>query len=108
VLNKPEIADYLATVGHDVRPLAVLGRLERLQAVLDAQPWRAKELVDGTSALFCFPEDDEETAVKVARLLMTFGADPTKPNSKGQTPAGVARTLGLDDLAAAMEAGHAR
>jgi ankyrin repeat protein len=108
VLKKPEIADYLATVGHDVRPLAVMGRLERLKAVLETQPWRAGEQVDGTTSLFCFPEDDEETAVKVARLLLAHGADPSIPNAKGQTPAAVARTLGLDDLAEAIEAGHAR
>ncbi|MGZ3363340.1 MAG: ankyrin repeat domain-containing protein [Caulobacteraceae bacterium] len=107
VLKRPEAADYLATVGHDIRPLAVLGRLDRLKTVLEAQPWRAAETIDGTTALFCFPEDDEERAAEVARLLLAYGADPTAPNPKGQTPAEVARTLGFDDLAKVLEAAHA-
>jgi ankyrin repeat protein len=103
VLGRPEAADYLATVGHDVRPLAVQGRLERLKAVLAEESWRAQELIDGTSALFCMPEDDEETAVEVARLLLAHGADPTIPDSRGQTPAARARLLELDDVAALLE-----
>jgi len=108
VLGRPEAADYLASVGHDVRPLAVQGRMERLRAVLAEQPWRATELIDGSSALFCFPDDDEDTAVEVARLLLTYGADPALPDSKGQTPAAFARARGLDDLAKALQAAHAR
>ena len=108
VLNRPEAAEYLATVGHDIRPLAFQGRLERLKAVLEAQPWRASELIDGSKRIVLLPEDDEERAIEVARLLMAYGADPSAPNAKGQTPAALARTLGLDDVAEVMEAAHAR
>lgn len=108
VLNQPEVLEFLAPLSHDVRPLAVLGRLERLKAVLAEQPWRATELIDGSSALFCFPEDDEEDAIEVARLFLAHGADPTRPNSKGETPAAFARSRGLDDLAEMLEAGHAK
>jgi ankyrin repeat protein len=107
VLKRPEAADYLADIGHDVRPLAVLGRLDRLKAVLAVQPWRATERIEGTTALFCFPEDDEPAAVEVARLFLACGADPALPNPKGQTPAAFARTLGLDDVADLLESGHA-
>jgi ankyrin repeat protein len=108
VLDRPEAADYLATISHDVRPLAAQGRLERLKAVLAAQPWRASEQVAGTTPLFCLPEADEETAAEVARLLLAHGANPALPDPKGRTPAEAARTLGLDDVAALLEAASAR
>jgi ankyrin repeat protein len=109
VLGKPDVADYLAPLSRDVRPFAFQARLERLQAALTEQPWRANERLPGDcpTPLYCLP-DDEEAAVDVARILLAHGADPSVRNDKGQTPADAARAQGLDDAAELMEAGHAR
>lgn len=108
VLGQPEVADFLAPLSHDVRPFAAQGRLERLEAALSEQPWRANERLpgDGPTPLFCLP-DDEELAADVARILLAHGADPSVRNDKGQTPAEAARLRGLDDAADLMERVHA-
>jgi len=109
VLNQPHMADFLAPFSHDVRPFAYQARLERLEAALTDQPWRANERLpgDGPTPLYCLP-DDEEMAVEVARILLAHGADPTVRSDKGQTPADAARVRGLDDAAALMDCRHAR
>jgi ankyrin repeat protein len=108
VLGKPEVADYLAPLSHDVRPFAAQARLERLEAALKAHPWRANERLPGDcpTPLFVMP-DDEAQAVEVTRILLAHGADPTARNDKGKTPADRAREQGLDDAAELMEAAHA-
>jgi ankyrin repeat protein len=105
VLHKPEVADYLAPLSHDVGPLAYQGRLERLKRVLDEQPERAREVFPGELAtpLFVLP-DDEELALEVARLLLARGADPSIRNSKGRTAADLARLNGHDEVADLIEA----
>jgi ankyrin repeat protein len=109
VLGKPAVADYLAPLSHDVRPFAAEARLERLEAALTQQPWRANERLPGDrpTPLYCLP-DDEEAAAEVARILLTHGADPAARNDKGQTPADWARLRGLDDAGDLMEHARAR
>jgi uncharacterized protein len=109
VLGKPEVADYLAPLSHDVRPFVADGRLERLEAALAEQPWRANERLPGDcpTALYCLP-DDEELAVEATRILLAHGADPGVRNDKGQTPADWGRLKGLDEAADLMELGRAR
>jgi ankyrin repeat protein len=108
VLGQPEVADFLAPLSHDVRPFVAQGRLERLEAALTEQPWRANERLAGDcpTALYCLP-DDEEVASEAARILLAHGADPGVRNVKGQTPADWARLKGLDEAADLMERGHA-
>ena len=104
VLGQPVVADFLAPLSHDVRPLAAQGRLERLAAALEAQPWRAHERLpgDAPTPLFCLP-DDEDQAVAVARILLAHGADPAEHNDKGRTAIDAARARGLEDAAELME-----
>ncbi len=103
VLGQPHLVEYLTPLSQDVRALSSLGVLERLAAVLDAQPDLANQVVtsDGPTPLFCLP-DDEDDAVAVARLLLSRGADPTRRNDKGDTPADAARKRGLDEAAAVL------
>jgi ankyrin repeat protein len=109
VLGQPHVADFLAPLSHDVRPFATQARLDRLQAALAEQPWRANERLAGDcpTALYCLP-DDEEGAAEVARILLAHGADPRMRNDKGQTPADWARQRGLDEAAELMGQGDAR
>ncbi len=108
VLGQPQVADFLAALSHDVRPFVAQGRLERLDAALIEQPWRANERLAGDcpTPLYCLP-DDEEAAAEAARILLAHGADPGVRNDKGQTPADWARLKGLDDAADLIERAHA-
>jgi uncharacterized protein len=56
----------------------------------------------GEPALFCLP-GDQEKAVEVAELLLSFRADPSFRDPLGQTPAQAARRRGLDEAAALLE-----
>lgn len=105
VLGKPHLADRLAPISRDVRALASQARLERLAAVLDAEPELANQVMPGDSPtpLFCLP-DDEDDAVAVVQLLLARGADPKRRNDKGDTAADAARKRGLDDVAVLLGA----
>jgi len=100
VLGQPHLADKLAPISRDVRALASQARLERLAAVLDAEPALVNQVRPGDdpTPLFCLP-DDEDDAVAVARLLLARGADPKRRNDKGDTAADAARKRGLDEAA---------
>lgn len=100
VLGKPHLADRLAPISRDVRALTSQARLERLAAVLDAEPELANQVMpgDNPTPLFCLP-DDEDDAVAVVQLLLARGADPKRRNDKGDTAADAARKRGLDDVA---------
>ena len=109
VLGRPLLAERLAPLSTDVRALASLGLLERLQAVLRSSPALANHLLPGDKAptpLFCLP-GDEDVAADVARILLAYGADPTVRNEQGQSAIDVARSRGLDEAADLMEAQHA-
>ncbi|MET3665543.1 ankyrin repeat domain-containing protein [Caulobacter sp. 1776] len=100
VLNQPHLAERLAPVSRDARALASQARLERLAAVLDAEPSLINQQAPGDdpTLLFCLP-DDEDDALAVARLLLSRGADPKRRNDKGDTAADAARKRGLDEVA---------
>jgi len=105
VLGRPEIARRLAPLSRDVRGLAGLADLERLEQVLAAEPERANDRLDvedRVTPLFCLPED-EDAAAAVAEILLRYGANPTLRNPQGRTPADVARQRGLDDAADLIE-----
>ncbi len=105
VLGKPHIADELAPSSRDVRAFAAQARLERLQAVLTAEPGLANQRLtvgEAPTPLFCLP-DDEDAAADVTRVLLAHGADPAVRNDKGRTALEAARTRGLDEAAALME-----
>lgn len=100
---RAEMVQLLAPYSRNFRGLCFAGAVDRLQELLAEDPDRAnQEDRPGEPALFCLP-DDEEKAVEIAELLLSFGADPTFLNPLGQTPAQAARRRGLDDAAALLE-----
>jgi len=106
VLGKPHLTERLAPLSHDVRALAGLGRLVRLEEVLRAEPGLANQVlpeVEAPTPLFCLP-DEERAAADVARLLLAHGADPMMCDKQGRTAIEAARTKGLDEAADLMEA----
>lgn len=101
--ERAEMIDLLAQHSRNFRGLCYSGAVDRLRELLVQEPDRVKrEDRPGETALFCLPENDEK-AVEVAELLLSFGADPSFRNPVGQTPAEVARRRGLDDAAAVIE-----
>jgi ankyrin repeat protein len=106
VLGQPHLAERLAPLSHDARPLAYLSRLDRLETVLRGDPALARHLLpddDGLTPLFSLPPDDD-LAFAAARLLLEHGADPTLRNKKGRTAMDLARDHDLDRAADLMEA----
>jgi len=101
--GQSEMTALLADHSRNFRGLCFAGTVERLRALLTEEPDRAnREDRPGETALFCLP-DDQEKAIEVAELLLSFGADPGFRNPLGQTPAEAARRRGLDDAAALLD-----
>ncbi len=107
VLGQPHIGDFLAPLSRDPRALAWQGRVERLDALLAADPALANARGAGEDALtplFCLPDEDDR-AVEVVRVLLTHGADPKLRNAAGETAIEAARRRELDGAAEVMERG---
>jgi ankyrin repeat protein len=105
VLGKHRAAERLALVTRDVRALVRSGRMGRLETVLQQEPGRVNEVMAGhqdPTALYCLP-DDEEQAADLTRLLLSYGADVSIRNSRGQTAAEAALARGLDAAAILMD-----
>lgn len=101
--ERPDMAALIAPYSRNFRGLCYAGAVDRLRELLAEEPDRAnREDRPGEPALFCLP-DDEEKALAVAELLLSFGANPAFRNPLGQTPAETARRRGLDDVAALIE-----
>lgn len=97
--RRPEMIALLVPVSRNFRGLCFAGAIDRVRELLLEEPDRAnREDRPGEPALFCLP-DNEERAVDLAELLLSFGADPAFRNPLGQTPAEAARKKGLDDAA---------
>lgn len=104
VLGKQQAVDLLVPISHDVRALARVAAVERLNTVLRDAPHLANERLPGASAptpLFCLPDDDEQ-GVAVAKVLLAFGANPQERDANGKSAIEAAKARGLDASAAAM------
>jgi ankyrin repeat protein len=101
--ERANMVELLVPYSRNFRGLCYAGAVGRLRELLVEEPDRAnREDRPSEPALFCLP-GDEEKAVEVAEVLLSFGADPTFRNPLGQTPAEAARRRGLDDAAALLE-----
>ena len=84
--KRTEIIEILVPHSRNFRGLCFVGAVDRLRQLLTEEPDRVhSQDRPGETVLFCLP-DDEDKAVEVAELLLSFGADPTFCNPAGQTP----------------------
>jgi ankyrin repeat protein len=98
-LGKPQLIDYLSTLSSDIFCLATAGKVERVRALLEAQPSLVKTLRDDQTLLYWLPAKDEDLAIEIAEVLLSHGADPGFTNPKGLTAADEAEQRGMDALA---------
>lgn len=108
VMGRSQLFERLIAISRDVRALANLAALERLEAVLESEPALANERLaqdDAPTPLYCLP-DDGDAAIDVARMLIAHGADVTVRDGKDRTPADAARARGLDEAAEVLEGGR--
>jgi ankyrin repeat protein len=102
--GKPEMIALLAPLSRDIRGLCFSAAIDRLTELLAADPSLASAVTRGGEVpLFALPDDDE-LAVEVVELLLAHGADPSKKNAAGLTPAQAAKKRGLEEAAAVLHA----
>jgi ankyrin repeat protein len=98
-LDKPQVADYLSTLSGDLFGLVKLGKLDRVRSLLTAEPSLAKMTPQGETSLFYLPDTDEDLAIEMAQLLLSYGVDTSLKNSAGRTAADEVERKGMDALA---------
>jgi ankyrin repeat protein len=97
--RRSETVALLTPLSRNIRALCFAGAIDRVRELVKEDPSLAnREDHPGEPALFCLPDDDER-ALELAELLLSFGANPKARNPLGQTPADAARKRGLDDAA---------
>lgn len=98
-----EMVEFLVSCSRNLRGLCYAGAVDRVRELLTQDPTAVnRQDRPGETAIFCLP-GDEERAIPMVELLLSFGADPNFRNPLGQTPAQVARSRGLDDVAELVE-----
>jgi uncharacterized protein len=101
--RQPEMLALLASHSRNIRGLCFAGCTDRLRELLVENPALANEPIhEKETPLFCLP-DDEDKAIELAELLLSFGADMTAKNIDGLTPAEAARRRGLEDAATLLD-----
>jgi ankyrin repeat protein len=96
--GQTDLIELLAAVSRDVIALVRAGKLERLRAVLAAEPALVSATRDGRTPLF-FLAPPEERALEIAELLLAHGADAAFKDADDLTAADVAEKAGFDELA---------
>jgi uncharacterized protein len=101
--GRSEMIAVIAPHSRNIRHLFFAGCIDRLRELFTETPFLASELIhDRESPLFYLPAD-EERAMELAELLLSFGADPNVRSAEGLTPAEAARKYGLEDLALLLD-----
>jgi hypothetical protein len=101
--GRPEMIAVIVPFSRDIRGLCFVGAMDRLAELFAADRSLASAITRGEPPLFALPDDDER-AVDVAELLLAHGADPSKRNIAGLTPAEAAKKRGLEEAATTISA----
>jgi ankyrin repeat protein len=101
--QRQRMIDFLSPLSSDVWALAFIGNVERLRAVLTAEPRLAEFSGEHETPLMWLP-DDEAQAKEIVEMFLAGGADPTVQNKQGQSAADLASMRGLEEVAALLRA----
>ena len=96
--QRQRMVDLLSRYSRDVWALSFTGNVARLRELLSAEPRLATLVGAETTPLMWLP-DDEATALEIAELFLTNGADPSIKDKEGQTAADRAEKRGMYDVA---------
>jgi uncharacterized protein len=105
--QRRRMIEFLSPLSRDVWALTFIGAVERLRAVLMADPKLARSSGEHETPLMWLP-DDEPRATEIAEMLLAGGADPNVRNNQGQTAADLAGIRGLDDVATLLRSKELR
>ncbi len=94
-----EMMELLAEHSRDFRNLLLMGRVDRVGALLAGEPEWAKQRWGEETALMWLTTEEEAVAIETARLLLQYGADPSVKNKEGRTAGDRAESLGMYELA---------
>lgn len=94
-----EMMELLADHSRDFRNLLLMGRVDRVGALLAEQPERATLQWGDETTLMWLTTEDEAVAIETARLLLQYGVDPSVKNKEGRTAGDRAESLGMYELA---------
>jgi ankyrin repeat protein len=101
--GRPEMIAIIAPVSRNIRGLCFAGCIERLRELITENPALASEAIhEMEPPVFCLPDDDDRAA-ELVELLLSFGANASVRNAKGETPAEAARKRGLEDAAQLLD-----
>jgi ankyrin repeat protein len=100
--QQTEVIKLLSPYSRDVWALNFIGNVARVREVLRTEPQIATMSGESTP-LFWLPED-EQKAVELVELFLSYGADPKfRRKEDGLTAADVARRRGLEEAAQKLE-----
>ncbi len=95
----------LAPRSNDFWELVYVGAIDRVREILRESPERARVVTrEKHTPLMWLAFEDEPRALEMARLLLSYGADPTIVNADGQTAADRAERLGMLEVATLLRA----
>jgi ankyrin repeat protein len=100
----PELARYYAQKSRSLLDAAVSGHVSLARELLESDPMSLHERSPSGNGPLHELTDDVERGSQLIALLLKAGADPMARNDAGQTPGERLDALGLDELAALLEA----
>jgi ankyrin repeat protein len=98
------VIELLAEQSRSLWEVAYAGHVDRVRALVDEEPERAKASGDGETLLMWLPPHDEAAAMAIARVFLDHGADPTVRDEHGMTAADRAERNGMFEVAALLRA----
>ena len=96
--QRQAMIELLGPKSRDLWNLAFTGHVDRLRALLEAEPALATSARPGGETPIMRLTDDEAKAVEIVKLFLAHGADRGARNEQGQTAADLAETRGLEDV----------
>lgn len=96
--KRPRMIAMLGALSRTPRALVSMGNVSRLRELFAEDPALAK-LTNKNGSLFFYLPDDEDLAIEIAELLLSYDADPNVKNHEGLNAMQCLERRGLEDVA---------